>query len=434
MNATSWPEARRVARSAGHPLDPTDVTLPEALGATLAVPLVALSPLPAYDAAAMDGYAVSGPGPWRVTGRVLAGDARPVEPLLPGTAVEIATGALVPAGVDAVLPYERARSRSDRVHGEIETGRHIRRRGDDCPLGEEVLPAGTLVTPTLLGLAASLGHDRLTVHRRPRVGVVVTGAELLSHGLPTPGRVRDAISPMLPGLVDSAGGVITWTTRVTDDKTALVEAMSRPDAEIVVVCGATSVGAADHLRGALEALAAQVRVHGVACRPGHPQLLATLPDGRCVVGLPGNPYAALVAALTLLTPLLGRLAGRAQRRAVTARLVGPVKVLDRDTRLVPVAREGSVVVPVGHDRPGLLWGAAEANALAVVPPGWQGAEVELLALPDADAAAAVAVRPPEPESGPTPPEVAPTGADGPPGGVLRLPARTPLAVATTSEN
>ncbi|MGW4462688.1 molybdopterin molybdotransferase MoeA [Micromonospora sp. NPDC004704] len=396
MSTIGWPEARRIARAAGSPLDRIDVALTDALGATLAAPLVALSPLPAYDAAAMDGYAVAGTGPWRVVGRVLAGDPTPVDPLRPGTAVEIATGALVPAGAEAVLPYERARCRADRMHGEIEIGRHIRRRGDDCPLGEQVLPAGSLVTPALLGLAASLGHDRLAVFRRPRVGVVVTGAELLSAGLPSPGRVRDAIGPLLPGLVHAAGGEIAWTVRVTDDRAALVEAIHRPGADVTVVCGATSVGAADHLRTALEAVSALVRVHGVACRPGHPQLLATLTDGRAVIGLPGNPYAALVAGLTLLAPLLGRLAGRADRPPVTARLTGPVKVLDRDTRLVPVARVGSVVVPVGHDRPGLLWGAAEAHALAVVPPAWQGAEVELLALPGAEAVTVPVLAAPDP--------------------------------------
>jgi molybdopterin molybdotransferase len=386
VTSTSWPEARRIAREAGTALDRIELALPAALGSALAAPLVALAPLPPYDAAAMDGYAIAGTAPWQVVGRVLAGDPSPVEPLRPGTAVEIATGALVPAGADAVLPYERAHRQADRVTGEIESGRHIRRRGDDCPAGLQVLPAGSVVTPALLGLAASLGHDRLAVHRRPRVGVVVTGAELLSAGLPSPGRVRDAIGPILPGLMHSAGGEIVWTSRVTDDKAALVAALQRTDAEVTVVCGATSVGAADHLRDALGAVAALVRIHGVACRPGHPQLFATLPDGRFVIGLPGNPYAALAAGVTLLAPLLGQLAGRGDRPVVTARLTGPVAGHERDTRLVAVARVGSSVVPVGHDRPGLLWGAAGADALAVVPPGWHGAEVELLALPGADAA------------------------------------------------
>jgi molybdopterin molybdotransferase len=187
-------------------------------------------------------------------------------------------------------------------------------------------------------------------------------------------------------LVHAAGGELTWSTRLADDKAALVKALLRAGADVIVVCGATSVGRADHLRAALDELAARVLIHGVACRPGHPQLFATRPDGCFIVGLPGNPYAALVAGLTLLDPLLRRLGGRGDRPAVTARLDGPAKAHDHDTRLVAVARGGSSVVPVGHDRPGTLWGAACADALAVVPPGWNGAEVELLPLPAADAA------------------------------------------------
>ncbi|MDG4786514.1 molybdopterin molybdotransferase MoeA [Micromonospora sp. WMMD1102] len=390
MSAVAWPEARRHAREAARPLEGVQRRLPDALGCTLAVPLVALSALPAYDSAAMDGYAVAGTGPWQLTGRVLAGDPGSPEPLAAGEAVEIGTGAVVPAGAAAVLPYERATRTGRTVGGPIEPGRHVRRRGEDCPAGREVLPAGTVVNPVVLGLAASLGHDTLTVHRRPRIGTVVTGAELRTAGLPAAGQVRDAIGPMLPGLLRAAGAEPAWESRVADDASALVAALLRCDADVLVVCGATSVGAADHLRRALDTLAVEVPVRGVACRPGHPQLLAILPDGRYVVGLPGNPYAALVATLTLLYPLLGRLAGRAEPPALTTRLGAPVAAHHRDTRLVPVVRVGPAALPVGHDRPGSLWGAAGADALAVVPPGWTGAEVEVLPLP----AAGIALPPP----------------------------------------
>lgn len=104
MTATAWAEARWIARESGTALDRTEVTLAEALGFALAAPLVALAPLPAYDAAAMDGYAVAGCGPWRITGRVLAGDPTPREHLSPGFAVEIGTGATVPSAAEAVLP------------------------------------------------------------------------------------------------------------------------------------------------------------------------------------------------------------------------------------------------------------------------------------------------------------------------------------------
>jgi molybdopterin molybdotransferase len=381
VSATGWHEARRYAREAGGPLPAVDMPLSEAAGAVLAKPLVALSPLPAYDAAAMDGYAVAGPGPWLITGRILAGDPAPSPPLPPGNATEIGTGAVVPAGADAVLPYERSTRTGRTVTGEFSPGRHIRRRGEDCPAGRQVLPTGTVAGPAVLGLAASLGHDTLTVHRRPRVAVVVTGAELRDSGIPAAGQVRDAIGPMLPGLIRAAGAEPARQTRVTDNRAALVDALLRPDADVVVICGATSAGAADHLRPALDTVGARVPIHSVACRPGHPQLFAVLPDGRFAVGLPGNPYAALVAALTLLTPLLGRLAGQPEPPMPTATPTGPMTSHDRDTRLVPVTRVGPLVVPVGHDRPGSLWGAAAADALAVVPPGWTGGEVELLALP-----------------------------------------------------
>ncbi|WP_205650197.1 molybdopterin molybdotransferase MoeA [Actinoplanes solisilvae] len=389
----NWHEARRFAREAGRPLPPIDVPLGGAAGATLAKPLVALSPLPAYDSAAMDGYAVAGTGPWRIVGRVLAGDPAPASPLRPGTAMEIGTGALVPVGADAVLPYERCTRTDGMVNGNLSPGRHIRRRGEDCPAGQEVLAAGTVVNPVVLGLAASLGHDTLTVHRRPRAAVVVTGAELRTSGIPAAGQVRDAIGPMLPGLIRAAGAEPAWETRVTDRPTALVDALRRSDADVLVVCGATSAGAADHLRAALDTVDARVPIRGVACRPGHPQLFAVLPDGRFVVGLPGNPFAALVAALTLLSPLLGALAGRTEPPLATATLAGPVTPHAHDTRLVPVTRLGPLAVTVGHDRPGSLWGAAGAEALAVVPPRWHGGEVELLPLPAVEAPVQVPVAP-----------------------------------------
>jgi molybdopterin molybdotransferase len=327
----------------------------------------------------MDGYAVCGPPPWRVVGRFLAG-SEPPPGLTPGCAAEIATGAVVPPLADAVLPYEQASRRGWMVTGVAETGRHIRRRGEDFPLGASLLPAGTVVTPAVLGLAASVGHDSLQVWRRPVVNVVVTGAEVRDVGLPGPGRVRDAIGPVLPGVVNTAGGLLGVRCSVGDDLSALVAALLEPGPDVFVVSGGTSVGAADQVRTALDAVSARVLVSGVACRPGHPQLLAQKPDGRFVVGLPGNPFAALVAGLTLLQPLLAALGGRPSPPAVIATLGAPIPPHPRDTRLVPVTLAGALALPTGHDRPGSLWGAALADALAVVPPRHTGPDVQLLPL------------------------------------------------------
>jgi molybdopterin molybdotransferase len=394
----SWPLARRTAREAAKPLEAVELALPDAVGFALAAGVRALASQPTCDTSAMDGYAVAGPGPWTVVGRVAAGDPVPGTALRPGEAFGVATGAPVPVGSDLVIPVERCKidgtqlvaqaqcQQSDCQHSACEHqgcqhpspaqfGKHIRRRGEDWSAGAELVPAGSAVSPAVLGLAAGAGHDTLLVRRRPRVAVIVTGDELLRSGPPRPGRVRDAIGPMLPGLL--IGADLIGTTHLRDDPSALADALAVDQADVLVTCGATSVGRADHLREVLAALNAEILVSGVACRPGHPMLLAVLPDGRCVVGLPGNPFAAFAAVLTLLQPLLGTLGGHAPRPPVIARLAD-VEAHPRDTRLVPVTRVGGKAVPVGHDRPGSLWGAALADALAVVPPGHRGGEVELL--------------------------------------------------------
>jgi molybdopterin molybdotransferase len=367
--------------AAAPPLETIGLPIGEAGGAVLAGPLHALADLPAFDAAAMDGYAVAGPGPWTVTGRVMAGPVTPGE-VGPGQAVEIGTGAPVPLGTEAVLPYESTTREGAWIRGPFEPGRHVRRRGEDCRKGTKVLPSGTVVTPVAQGLAASLGQDVLRVRRRPRVTVLVTGDELATSGPPGAGRVRDALGPLLPGLIAWAGGEAGPPSRVADRGAALATALATAgEADVVVVCGSSSKGAADHLREVLREVGAELLVESVACRPGHPQLLARLTDGRLVVGLPGNPYAALVAALTLLTPVLGAMTGRIDGHGELAKLDARVTAHPVDTRVVAVRRAGAQAVPVGHDRPGLLWGAALADALAVVPPRWRGEEVELLALP-----------------------------------------------------
>jgi len=379
-SATAWETAR--ARAAAAPaLAPVRLALAEARGTVLAAPVSARSDLPACDTAAMDGYAVAGPGPWRVTGRVLPGRGGTAS-LAPGEAAEIGTGAVVPLGAGAVLAYEQAVRAGDEVSGLAEPGRHIRRRGEECAAGTEVLPAGTVLTPAALGLAASLGNDAVTVRPRPRVAALVTGEEIVDSGPSAPGRTRDAVGPLLPGLVDWAGGTLTEPVRVPDHRAALSAALATAaaGADVVTVCGASSKGPADHLRAVLADAGADLLVEGVACRPGHPQLLARLPDGPLVVGLPGNPYAALAAGLTLLVPALAAQTGRVHRPEY-ARLAGVEAAHPSDTRLVPVRRTPEGVVPAGHDRPALLWGAALADALAVIPPGAPAGEVELLPLP-----------------------------------------------------
>jgi molybdopterin molybdotransferase len=376
----SWDAARAAAHDAGRVLPARRLPLSDAVGTTLAEPVVALVDLPSADRSAMDGFAVRGAPPWTVMGELRAGDA-PAPTLPPGSAVAIATGAPVPAGTDAVLPVELSESDGPTVRplGRPPSAGHIRRRGEECRRGDVLVPAGTIVTPQVAGLAAAIGHDTLAVHPPPRTAALVTGDELRATGTPGPGQVRDAIGPMLPGLIRWAGGVLAGAALVPDSRDRLTEALATVDAQVVLVSGSSSAGPADHLRPSLVGLGADLLVDGVACRPGHPQSLALLPDGRAVVGLPGNPLAALVAFLTLAVPLLAGLTGRplppADRAAADGLAAHPTS-----TRLVPVRLTDGVATAMQHAGSAMLRGVALAGAIAVVPPG-QAPPTTVLLLP-----------------------------------------------------
>lgn len=391
--AMTWEAAREAARdSAGQPLPAVVRALPEALGHTLAEPLTALTDLPPFDTSAMDGWAVAGTGPWRLRdGGVLAGGAE-AGPLDHGTAVPVATGARLPSGATSVLRREHGRATAPdgvlywRTPEPAAPGRDVRPRGQECRRGDLLLAAGTTVTPAVLGLTAAAGYDRLTVHRRLTVELLVLGDELLTSGLPRGGRVRDALGPLLPPLLRSAGAEVTGIRRVADDAGPLGAALRSSTADVVVTTGSTAAGPVDFLHHALGGPGARLPVDSVAVRPGHPMLLAELPpaaDGRArlLVGLPGNPLAAVAGAVTLALPLLRRLAGRPDpsRRVVAA---ADLPGCARDTRLLPVAFTGGGAVPIGFDGPAMLRGLALADALAVVPPGGvaDGTAVEVLEL------------------------------------------------------
>jgi molybdopterin molybdotransferase len=320
---------------------------------------------------------------------VLAGHGDPGD-LRPGQAAEVATGAPVPAGADGVLRYEETDRDADLIRvdpgsgalvgGAVKPGRHVRAVGEDVPVGVQLLPAGTQVSGVLAGLAASVGVDRLAVRQPARVVALITGDEVVYTGVPGHGRVRDAIGPLLPDLISRHGAELELRLPVPDHPpTELAGAVRAAAAEVVLVCGATSAGPTDRLPAVLAELAAEPVVDGVGCRPAHPQSLWTLPDGRYVVGVPGNPYAALVACHTLLVPLLAALAGRPLPDLPLAPLHAPVEQ-GALTRIIPVRWVGAQVAPLGNDGPSSLWGAAAADALAAVPPDWSGEPVPLLSL------------------------------------------------------
>ncbi|MEU6403899.1 molybdopterin molybdotransferase MoeA [Streptomyces sp. NPDC046985] len=387
--ATPWHRARdlasRAARTAARRAA-APVPLEAALGLVLAEPLDALTDLPSFDTSAMDGWAVSGPGPWDVReSGALAGGALP-EPLTDGEAAPIATGARLPQETTAVLRTEHGRTDPQgRLHAtrEMGHGQDIRPRAQECRSGDQLLPAGVLVTPAVLGLAAAAGYDALTVVPRPRVDVLVLGDELLAAGLPREGRIRDALGPMLPSWLRALGAQTGAVRRIGDDAKALHQAVTRSQADLIVTTGGTAAGPVDHVQPVLRRIGAELLVHGVAVRPGHPMLLARVGEGRHLVGLPGNPLAAVSGLITLAEPLLRALSARPSPEPYALPLREAVRGHPHDTRLVPVALRGDHAVPLRYQGPAMLRGIAAADALAVVPPSGAGVgqETELLDLP-----------------------------------------------------
>ncbi|MFJ4570966.1 molybdopterin molybdotransferase MoeA [Streptomyces sp. NPDC088846] len=450
--AVSWREARALAARSGRdvPVRTRRLPLDRALGHVLAEPLVALTDLPSFDTSAMDGWVVTGPGPWtvrEVEGNrneegsgdagggagadagprpgpglgILAGHRAPAA-LPDGDAVRIATGARIPADANAVIRSEHARV--DEAKGllhakhQVHPGQDIRPRGQECRSGDQLLPAGALVTPAVLGLAAAAGYDELNTVPRPRVDVLVLGDELLTGGLPHDGLIRDALGPMIGPWLRALGAEAAAPQRLGDDIAALRRALTTSDADLVITTGGTASGPVDHVHPVLAEIGAELLVDGVAVRPGHPMLLAGLkpsgPDtgpgaGPYLVGLPGNPLAAVSGLLTLAEPLLRGLAGRAPAAPYRVLVRDEVHGHPYDTRLVPVVRRtggtggtggsahslgragtGSAaehVVPLHYNGPAMLRGIAAADGLAVVPPGGvrSGTEVEILDLPWASA-------------------------------------------------
>ncbi|WP_284982142.1 molybdopterin molybdotransferase MoeA [Arthrobacter sp. efr-133-TYG-118] len=352
--------------------------LAETIGRTLAQTVTTRQDLPHYASSAMDGWAVSGSGPWVL--------GKPGQPLAPHHASLIATGGLVPLGADAVLRRESGRIAEDIAGrpmltlgsearpGEPRSGQHIRKAGEEAAAGEVLIPAGTVLNPAHIALAAVAGHDELHVFGKPRVTILLTGSEVATSGMPAPGQVRDAFGPQLGTVLAMLGGVPggqrrigdsyqEWLTTLSDTGTDPAE---RPD--VVITTGGTGRSGTDHFRNAIAALGGRLLLDGIAMRPGHPAVLAELPDGRFVIGLPGNPLAAMMALITIGAPLIAALG---HRPLANLSRVTSATAIDPDpgrTRLMPFRLDNGLASPAHHTGPGMMRGLAWADGVLAVPP------------------------------------------------------------------
>lgn len=380
-------EARNTLRDSLTRLTPYRTDLPSVRGAALAAPLTAAEALPRFDVSAMDGYAVAGDGPWRLRRDIgFAGGQRPVG-LLPGEAVRIATGAHVPDGTTTVVRDEFVRVGSDEtLHRIPETPIRddIRRRGEDRGPGDLVAPEGTRVTAALISAAASVEVTEAVVRGPVRARVVMTGDEIRSDGPLRAGQTRDSIGPILPDLLAGSGIRTVDRVHLRDTPNGFDEVLAAStDCDLLVIVGATGGGAADQLRGAIARAEARVLVPRLRLRPGGSTIVAETPSGTTILGLPGNPFAAVATLLALVPAIVAGRTGAHQDRPLTGPLHNAADVSGPVTRIVParIAPTGGWIgdptVRTAH-----LGGLVDRDGLVVVPAeASDGISVEFLLLP-----------------------------------------------------
>jgi molybdopterin molybdotransferase len=380
---------------------PVRVAISEAQGLLCAEEVVTERPLPGFDQAAIDGYAVrsvdvSAAGTdlrnedderieltLPVVGEVSAGSRQPIR-LQPRQAVRVDTGAPLPTLADAVLPLDRTDGGRARVkvYRPVRSGDYVRKIGDDVQPGDVAVRSGTIIGAAQVGLLAAVGRDKVLVHPRPRLSVISVGGELVdTDRTPGPGQVYDVNSYSLAAAARDAGADVNRVGIVSTDPKRLREVVEGQliRSEIVVIAGAVGGGASDGVREALSDLG-DLEVERVAMHPGSVQGFGQL--GRDEVPtflLPANPVSALVVFEVMVRPLIRIALGRRQpmRRTVTARTVAPItSIEDRKGylrgQLMRDEETGEYLVQALGGAPGgsshLLATLAEANCLVVIDP------------------------------------------------------------------
>ena len=354
-------EALALVMASASALGTERVRLEDAGGRILAAPVIARRCAPACDVSAMDGYAVRDAdlaADWtslRVIGESFAGHGFEGA-LTPGSAVRIFTGAPTPAGANRVVLQEDVRRVGERVFvaGPGSGKRHIRLAGSDFRSGDSLVEAGVPLTPQRLVAAAAADLASLDVTARPRVLVVATGDELRSPGEGpfTPGSIPESVSFGVAELSRTHGAEVRVRRRLPDDLDQLRAAahdMVRA-ADVVVVIGGASVGERDYSRAMFEPLGLTMLFSKVAMRPGKPVWFGRAGGAR-IVGLPGNPTAALVTARLFLAPLIAGLAGRGAGSALAWRRRPLAEALEATGRwecFVGACLDGGAARPIAN--------------------------------------------------------------------------------------
>jgi len=382
-------EAHEVVAGLNIEPEPESVPLADARDRVLAERIDADIDVPGFDRASMDGYAVhardtfgadeADPVTLSVVGEVHAGE-EPDVTVEPGSLAEISTGAVMPAGADAVVMVERTTETDDgiEIRTSVAPGDNVMLAGADIAAGARALGPGTRITPREIGLLSALGVDEVPVRGRPQVGILSTGDELVRPGNPldsAAGQIYDVNSYTLAGAVAEAGGDPVMYPHAGDDYEEMERLLHEAanECDLVLSSGSTSASAVDVIYRVIEERG-ELRLHGVAVKPGKPMLVGTIGDSA-YVGLPGYPVSALTIFQTFVAPAVRDAAGRDPPR--TATVSGTMAVQERygegRRRLMPAGlvedETGSLLVYPVDKGSGATTSLVDADGFVDVPPG-----------------------------------------------------------------
>ncbi|WP_147820386.1 molybdopterin molybdotransferase MoeA [Salidesulfovibrio onnuriiensis] len=378
-------------------LAPETVSLAEASGRVLARDLIAPHDWPLTSRSCMDGFAVdardvfgageSNPVYLECVG-TLRVDEQPDLALNPGECARIATGGSLPQNADAVVMVEHTVEMDGgtvEIQKSAAPGLNVMHQGEDAQTGQPILKAGVSMNFKEIGLAAALGFDELEVVKKPRMGILSTGDELIPvNETPRPGQVRDVNSHTLSVTAEAAGAIVTRYGIIRDNLKSLTTALANAMAEndLVLLSGGSSIGVRDLTVQAIEAQPdSAILAHGVAVSPGKPTILGTVGQTP-IMGLPGQVASAQVVMLVLALPLIRHLQGdarafdksqRPRRQAVLARNVASKQGREDYVRVRLEERPGQP--PLAHPvlgKSGLLRTMVNADGLAIIPAESEG--------------------------------------------------------------
>jgi molybdopterin molybdotransferase len=375
------------------------VPLLQSFDRVLAEEIRSAGDLPAFDRSTVDGYAVraadtagatsGSPAALALAGEVLMGEPAAVR-VDPGEAVRIPTGGTLPEGADAVVMQEVVvrTDRTVRVERPVSTGENVTLRGDDLRAGDLVLRPGSRLRPAAVGLLAGLNRADIEVYARPKVGLIMTGDELVSPGqMSRPGQVYDMNTYALSGYIEEDGGLPVPCGIVGDSLQRVIDLAQGVlrNADVAILSGGSSVGERDVVADAIAALGAPgIIVHGIAIRPGKPTILAVA-NGKPVFGLPGNVVSALVIYREFVRPVIEALAGLTapvSRRTVRARMARTVVARDREdhVRVALGPRDGALWATPVPGGSAIMTSMVRADGVVIVPAHGsraEGSEVEV---------------------------------------------------------